>query len=341
MKKLLTRDDFRESVFERDGYRCVACGENAADAHHIIDRALWSDGEYYLNNGASVCEDCHMKCETTEISVEEIRSLAGIDTVVVPENLDASLRYDKWGNEILSNGMRMKGEMFFKDSVQKLLRQANMLSLFTDYIKYPRTPHLPFSQGATSDDKVLSDLSHFHGHEVIVTEKMDGENTTMYSNYIHARSIDSRNHLSRNLLKSFHAAIARDIPEGFRICGENMFAKHSIHYHELEHHFLGFSIWDSKNMCLSFDETLEWFELIGIISVPVLWRGIFDEKNLRSIADNMNLEEHEGFVVRKADAFSYSEFRLSMAKFVRKSHVQTDEHWSKSEIIPNDFKRSF
>lgn len=46
MTKLLTRDDFRESVLKRDGYRCVVCGttERKLDAHHIIERRLFADG---------------------------------------------------------------------------------------------------------------------------------------------------------------------------------------------------------------------------------------------------------------------------------------------------------
>lgn len=42
--------------------------------------------------------------------------------------------------------------------------------------KYPRTYHLSSSPGKTSDDKVISDMSEFEGKEVVVTEKMDGEN---------------------------------------------------------------------------------------------------------------------------------------------------------------------
>jgi len=39
------------------------------------------------------------------------------------------------------------------------------------------------------------------GREVVVTEKMDGENTTMYCDNIHARSIDGRHHPSRDWVK--------------------------------------------------------------------------------------------------------------------------------------------
>ena len=61
-----------------------------------------------------------------------------------------------------------------------------------DRIKYPRTPHFPWSPGATDDDKILQDLSVFDKQPVVITEKMDGENTTIYADgYIHARSLDS------------------------------------------------------------------------------------------------------------------------------------------------------
>src|SRR3546814_9804484 len=43
-------------------------------------------------------------------------------------------------------------------------------------------------------------------------------------------------------VKQFRSGIAADIPEGWRVCGENLFAKHSIHYTALPTYFMGFSI---------------------------------------------------------------------------------------------------
>ena len=56
-------------------------------------------------------------------------------------------------------------------------------------VKYPITYHLPFSLGRTSDDKTLCDTDHFVGMEVVVTEKYDGENSSVYSDGFHARFI--------------------------------------------------------------------------------------------------------------------------------------------------------
>ncbi len=87
MGLLLTRDKFRELVFQRDGGKCVFCEKPAADAHHIIERRLWSDGGYYLDNGASVCPEHHILCEQTLISVEEVRIACGITRIIVPQHL--------------------------------------------------------------------------------------------------------------------------------------------------------------------------------------------------------------------------------------------------------------
>lgn len=336
--KLLSRDNFREGVFARDKGKCVFCGKPAQDAHHILERRLWTDGGYYLENGASVCAEHHMACETTEISVEQVREACGITKICVPDHMYDDHIYDKWGNVVLPNGTRTKGELFFDESVQKVI--SPYLHLFTNYVKYPRTFHVTWSECIHSDDKMLPSMDHFVGKRVIVTEKMDGENTSLYRDYYHARSIDSVNHPSRNRAKAIHAAIAHEIPEGWRLCCENLYAKHSIEYTDLEGYLYGFSIWNEKNEALSWDETVEWFTLLGIPVVKVLYDGIYDEKKIRALYNSKtDWDKSEGYVIRTADGFSYGSFRKSIAKFVRKGHVQTVRHWMHGqEVIPNKLK---
>jgi len=200
-------------------------------------------------------------------------------------------------------------------------------------IKYPRTFHLPWSEGVTSDDKLMKSLDRFHGQRVIVTEKMDGENSTIHPNGVHARSLDSRHHPSRDWLKQFAGTLSHDIPHGMRVCGENLFATHSIHYESLESYFLGFSMW-SGNVCISWDATLIYFELLGVTPVPVMYDGIYDEELIRSLWDGKS----EGYVIRCAGSFNMDEFPYAVGKFVRANHVQTDEHWMTQEIVPNKLK---
>lgn len=341
--KLLTRDQFREGVFARDGHKCVFCGQPAQDAHHILERRLWPDGGYYLENGASVCGEHHIQCEQTTISVEAVRDACGIRKIVVPPHFYPDHIYDKWGNPVLEDGRRGKGELFLDESVQKVLTTGGVLDLFTPYVKYERTFHLPHSPGLHDDDKALKDYSNFENKRVIITGKMDGENTTCYSDgHIHARSIDSRGGEDRAWVKKFLTEnVCYNLPEGWRVCGENLWAEHSIPYTSLPSYFLGFSIWNERNECLPWKETLEYFELLNITPVPVLAEGYFSEDMLEKVEKNLHWETDEGYVIRLADGFKYSEFRKSVAKYVRAGHVQTTKHWrAGSRLKPNQLEKT-
>jgi hypothetical protein len=335
---LLSRDAFREGVFARDGHKCVFCEKPAVDAHHLLERRLWVDGGYYLNNGASVCEEHHKLCEMTKISVEDVRFAAGIKSVIVPEELYPDHVHDKWGNPILEDGRRARGPLFYDESVQKILNAGGVMELFTHFVKYPRTMHLPWSQGMHSDDKMLQNCNHFEGKEVVVSVKWDGENTTMYTDHIHARSIDSKNHASRNWVKGFWGSICGDIPVGWRICGENLFAKHSIEYANLESYFTGFSIWNDRNRRLDWDEMLEWFKLLNIVPPTELYRGVYDEKKIRALWSDSLYDTMEGYVMTTVEGFDYKDFHERAAKFVRKNHVQTVQHWRHAKLIPNKLR---
>lgn len=337
--KLLTRDEFRKSVFERDKYSCVYCAATGVkiDAHHLIERRLWPDGGYYTDNGATLCESCHLMAEQTLISCEDLRERCKITRLMLPEHLYRDQIYDKWANPILPNGQRLEGELFDDPSVQKVL--ASVLHLFTSHVKYPRTYHLSWSPGVTKDDRVLHDLSALVETEVVVTLKMDGENSTFYNDGLHARSLSYEPHPSRNRLRALHAQIAADIPDGMRVCGENLFAMHSIHYQNLADYFLVFSTW-RKNVCLSWDETCEWTELLGLKTVPVLYRGPWDEKLIRELhIEERDGDTCEGYVVRTAGEFTYGQFRTHAAKFVRAQHVQTHGHWMRQVMTPNELKK--
>lgn len=210
--------------------------------------------------------------------------------------------------------------------------------MHSNLYKYPSTPHLPFSQGLQRDDTRITTLNNLIGQEVVVTEKMDGENTTLYSHHIHARSLDSRHHISRDWVKSFWNSIRLDIPANFRICGENLYARHSVAYTTLPSYFMGFSVWDDTR-CLSWDDTIEFLELLNIQPVPVIYRGEFDLDLLEKIASDFDVENKEGFVVRVAHSFDYNEFSTHVAKWVRRGHVQTGQHWMHQQVLPNGLQR--
>ncbi|MCX4776297.1 RNA ligase family protein [Streptomyces sp. NBC_01264] len=200
---------------------------------------------------------------------------------------------------------------------------------------YPRTPHLPWSPGATSDDVRTTGpgmLAGFAGREVVVTEKLDGENTTLYADGLHARSLDSGHHPSRAWVKGLQSRIGPGIPAGWRVCGENVYARHSLAYEELDAWFYGFSVWDGDH-CLDWDRTTLFLRGLGVPGPRVLWRGIFDERALRRL--RLDTARQEGYVVRTAAGFDRSDFGRCVAKWVRGGHVWTDTHWMYAQVVPN------
>ncbi|SNQ29464.1 RNA ligase [Acinetobacter apis] len=212
--------------------------------------------------------------------------------------------------------------------------------------KYPRTRHMPFSPGATSDDKMLTEQqfnSYFLNTDILVTEKLDGECSTLARNYMHARSLDSNYHPTRDWLKRFHAEIAHNIPDGWRICGENMFATHSISYDNLASYFYGFSIWDENNICLDVKTTKDWFDLLGITHVPIIKQlniGTGLSTILNEISNQVVKAGQEGIVIRNINAFHYDDFAQNVAKYVRANHVQSSTHWMHAAIKMNHLKQS-
>ena len=168
--------------------------------------------------------------------------------------------------------------------------------------------------------------------EIIITEKMDGENTTMMADSFYARSLDSNNHPSRNFVKGIWGNIKHNIPIDFRICGENLYAQHSLKYENLPNYFIVFSIWDDTKY-LSWDETIEYCELLGLTTVKVLYRGMFNLEMIKNFKIDTNTQE--GFVIRLSSEFLLNNFHKSVVKWVRKGHVQTDEHWMNKFITPN------
>jgi predicted kinase len=198
---------------------------------------------------------------------------------------------------------------------------------------YPRTRHLPWSPGATADDLRVTDLSGLRGREVVVTEKLDGENTTLYADGLHARSLDSAHHPSRTWVKALQARIGHAVPAGWRVCGENMFARHSIPYDDLDSWFYGFSVWDGDGHCLDWGRTVAFLRGLGVPVPRVLWRGVFDERALRAL--RLDLGRQEGYVVRAVDGFAAREFGARVAKWVRAGHVRTDTHWMHAAVVEN------
>jgi hypothetical protein len=217
--------------------------------------------------------------------------------------------------------------------------------------KYPRTPHLPWSEGISDDDIVVG--AYEEGelrvcyYPTVITEKLDGSNFCMTSKACFARSHSSSPiHPSFSYAKAYHASVARFIPDNLAIYAEYCFARHSIAYDKLSHFVNVFNILDMyAQMWLSWEEISLWAEELGVPTVPVLSIGeIWFEKELMKAgkewikAGSRYGSTMEGYVIRCLDAFPQDHFSACCAKFVRANHVQTDKHWKHQEIISNKLK---
>lgn len=331
MEKLLTRDRFRESVLKRDRYKCIICKEPAIDCHHILDRKLFSDGGYYLSNGASLCTEHHLEAERCELTVEEIRGAAGITEIILPEGFDKGIVYDKWGQEV-NEGIVSR--------------------------KYGRTYHFNFSPGTTSDDRI----SHNYWDMVckinnfILTEKLDGENNCLSEHGVYARShaATTESRWTQDIRQRWEV-MKYDLKGGIQIFLENLYAIHSIEYKKLDQHYFVFAVRENGR-CLGWEEVSWWAKQFDLPTVPVLeivqpgklTEEQFKQKVLTFASCSSELISHnhimdevgnivnnepctrEGIVGVNADEYLLRNFDKNCLKYVRAKHVKTDEHWTKN-----------
>ncbi|MEH0153772.1 RNA ligase family protein [Limibacter armeniacum] len=201
--------------------------------------------------------------------------------------------------------------------------------------KYGRTYHFPFSPGTTSDDKIMKGWQGILEKELVITEKLDGENTCLKSSGVYARShaAPTRNPWAANMWEIWNM-VNPSLGE-LEIFGENLYGIHSIEYTRLQAYFYVFAIRDGDRW-LSWDEVKFYAAMLDLPTVPVLEINHFTEAELiKKIDQGMEQEsqlggECEGFVVRTTEGFSVDRFKHHVLKYVRQNHVKTDEHWTKN-----------
>lgn len=210
-------------------------------------------------------------------------------------------------------------------------------------MKYPRTYHLPYSPGATKDDKRLQGnwFDFYNGKEIVITSKLDGENTCMTANDVYARShgAPTRSPWSQNLWdpqEGLYCKIKPYIGKNEEVFGENLYGEHSIHYDRLPSYWHMFAVNNGVNW-YSWNDVETMAKIMNVLTVPVLWRGVVTSENeLKTLVDYYVIQPsvygstREGVVVRVADEFHIDDFSHNVCKWVRPNHVQTDEHWTKN-----------
>lgn len=214
--------------------------------------------------------------------------------------------------------------------------------------KYPRSFHLPWSPGGTNDDKRMTDVSALIEVPIVITEKCDGSNLAFTHEAVFSRShAGPPSHPSFDLAKATHATIKHLISPGITVFCEYCYALHSIAYTALPHFCLVFGVRDdSTGQWWSWDYVQAQAADLHLPTAPVLFEGgVGSKKELeeltRSLASKASIlgGQREGVVVRTEAGFTNDEFGSRLGKWVRKNHVQTDDHWLHQAIVPQRLKQ--
>ena len=206
--------------------------------------------------------------------------------------------------------------------------------------KYPRTMHHPSSPGLQNDDRVSEYPDDILGREVIITEKIDGGNTGLYNGEVYARSTGQPSTAGWFAMVRKHHAWKTLGDLTYVYHGEDIYGQHSIEYDAIPESetYMLFNIRRISAQpalgWLSWDDVVATADQMNIPTVPVLFRGVFNtQKELTNwFNDQIGLPsrlggDREGFVVRAAEFIPEDQFSRLVQKYVRKNHVQTDQHW--------------
>lgn len=238
--------------------------------------------------------------------------------------------------------------------------------------KYCRSLHAQISLGTTSDDRFMPSgyvQAFAEMDELVLTEKLDGQNNCFSKKGVFARSHTSpTEHAWDKPMRERWELIKNDLND-LEIFGENMYAIHSIAYQKLESYFYVFAIREG-DYWLSWEEVKFYAALLDFPTVPEipiqkklkdLYEEGKDENKILAQWLNENLgmswEESvetpgllggydpktfspcsEGFVIRNQSGFHTNQGSIPVAenefnnlfKLVRARHVKTDVHWTKN-----------
>lgn len=159
--------------------------------------------------------------------------------------------------------------------------------------KYPRTRHLEGSRlGPGDEDLEAAPFAELAGRFLVVEEKMDGANAAISFDAEGRLWLQSRGHYLTGgarekhfaALKPWahqHADVLRErLGARFVMYGEWLFAKHTVYYDALPHHFLEFDVLDVLDgVFLSTARRRELLAGTPVSSVPVLAEGAFTRQD--------------------------------------------------------------
>jgi len=215
-------------------------------------------------------------------------------------------------------------------------------------VKYGRTHHYPFSPGTTSDDRIQHDYWNYARQmpAIIHTEKLDGENNCLnrYGVFARSHAAPTTSPWTSHLRQRWEI-MKHDLGD-IEIFGENLYAIHSISYGDLPAHYFVFAV-RCLDAWLSWEEVQFYAAAYDFPVVPVLGQvtrftteEAFRQEVLALAGEPSGFQSwdvqrgqpctREGIVSRNVSGYPVEELGINVFKYVRKGHVQTDEHWTRT-----------
>jgi len=151
---------------------------------------------------------------------------------------------------------------------------------------YPRIPHIVAGRGAR-DDLVLDDVKvrELLHTEVVVEEKLDGANVSIWLDELGAMNCASRGGPGsqdragqlgplRSWLASHDRSLRDLVAEWPVLYGEWMFLTHGISYDQLPSYLVVLDLWHPARGFASLEERDARLDAAGLVHPPELWRGV-------------------------------------------------------------------
>lgn len=203
--------------------------------------------------------------------------------------------------------------------------------------KWPKTQHWPWSPSPHQPHRYHADPARFVNRPVRITEKLDGGNTCLHRGFTFARSSGQpATEPWFDWVKNCRAPLTVVLPDDLYLYGENLYAIHSIEYDPLPDFWFLFGALQHGRFTSVCDLQVIADEC-GFTTVPTVFEGEFSSVDEITTWFETNVKEpsvygpnREGFVIRILEAFDFGDFPLAVAKYVRKNHIQTDTHWTKT-----------
>lgn len=300
------RKYFRQAVFAESNNHCIVpwCTNDAVDAHHIVERELWTGGGYTPPNGAAVCSTHHQYAESNHIPPQAFWLWKAV--------LQADIRPDNFSDWDTLDVTTPTPSQFETADINKWGRGFDTppWKQHRERIKYQSSRHLmPLywndqtlaDERIENDDTELETVEPFVGVPLVVMHKMDGGNCMLVNNLenpVRARNgktpTDTMKPLYREDGLYWRQKVNEKLPDRLQVFGEWLHAKHSIHYgcdcepacedvgpglsevtgiDDDRAYFQVFGVYDKGvDMWLSWPMTEKVADKLGFPTAPVLYR---------------------------------------------------------------------